>query len=221
MRIKTLKIFTPNLERQLHFYQQVLGLEVQRMGSAAFEVKVGFSMLQFQQREEVTPYHIAFHIEAYNEEQALLWLKERVTIIEDEGKEIVDFPNWNARSVYFYDADKNILEFISRRHCFLTENTDFSPHAIRGISEIGVATSEVRKVFELLNGEFGLKKYTGDYEVFCATGDDEGLFIVVNKDKKTWFPASDTAFASPFEIKITSDGRTSTLSYNNERLELL
>ena len=221
MKIERLKIYTSNLEEQLQFYQHVLGLEVQQVNNGSIEVKTGFSVLEIQQRDEATPYHIAFHIGAFKEEQALIWLKERVGILQDKGKEIVDFPDWNARSVYFYDADKNILEFISRRHCFLSDDLDFGPGSIIGISEIGLATSEVKPAFDLLNREFGLRKFTGDYQVFCASGDDEGLFIIINKEKKKWFPSDDQAFASPFDINIYSNGRISALSYTNERLELL
>ena len=221
MRIAKLKIYTSNLEQQLQFYRQVMELEVLQTNADSFEVKLGFSVLEFLKRDKATPYHIAFHIEANKEEQALSWLKERVGILTDDGKEIVDFPAWNARSVYFYDADENILEFISRRHCYPGEEEKFAPDSIKGISEIGLATSEVQRNFDFLNREFGLKKYTGDYEVFCATGDDEGLFIIINKEKKKWFPAEDMAYASPFEININRNGRISALSYNNERLELL
>lgn len=221
MRIEKLEIYTSNLEQQLFFYRQVLGFQILQANSDFFEMQLGFSLLKFQQRADSTPYHIAFHIEAKKEEQALLWLKERVAILTDEGKEIVDFPAWNARSVYFYDSDKNILEFISRRHCYPSEGDAFGPKSIRGISEIGLATSEVKSTFDFLNREFGFTKYTGDYEVFCATGDDEGLFIIISKEKKKWFPAEDTAFASPFEIHINTNGRISALSYTNERLELL
>ena len=142
-------------------------------------------------------------------------------MLSDAGEEIVDFPVWNARSVYFYDADRNILEFIARRHCFSSETSNFTPNSIKGISEIGIATTEVKKVYDLLNSEIGIEKYTGDYEVFCAMGDDEGLFIVINKDKKTWFPAGDKALASPFVINISNKGRTLALAYTNQRLELL
>lgn len=221
MKIHRLSIFTSDLGAQLRFYTELLGPGNLVSGDDGFEVKLGYSVLEFKKAENATPYHIAFHIEAEKEEQALAWLKARLSILPDEGKEIVDFPAWNARSVYFHDADKNILEFISRRHWFPSEGPTFGPDSIKGISEIGIATTEVKRVFDLLHSKIGLIKFTGDYEVFCATGDDEGLFIVIDREKKTWFPVGEKAFPSPFKIDISNNGQSYALAYINESLKLL
>lgn len=221
MKIDRLKIESSNLEEQLQFYRDVLGLEILDQEEKFFEVRAGYSILEFHFQKNATSYHIAYHIPAYREEQALQWLKTRTAIIRDEGQEIVDFPNWNARSVYVYDADNNILEFISRRHCFPSESDGFASEDILGISEIGLATSNVKETFEFLHRNFKLNKFTGDYEVFCATGDEEGLFIVVNKEKKSWFPSNDPALASNFELQFTTAEGLFKMAYKNERLELL
>ena len=221
MKIERLKIGSSKPEEQLEFYRDVLGLEVLQQKADSFKVRAGYSLLEFHLQENATPYHIAFHIPAYREEQALQWLKTRTAIITDGEQELVDFPHWNARSVYFYDADHNILEFISRRHCFPSESEGFSSQDILGISEIGLATSNVKETFDFLHNNFHLNKFTGDTEVFCATGDDQGLFIVVNKEKKSWFPSNDPALAADFEIKFTTEGGPSEIAYKNQRLELL
>lgn len=221
MKIERLKIFTSHLQRQLQFYQNILGLEIIAKDEDHMEVKLGYSVIEIRQKENATPYHIAFHIPAYREEQALKWLKDRTSILKDGGKELVDFPNWNARSIYFYDADRNILEFISRRHCFPAEEEGFASRSVVGISEIGLATAEVGEVYDFLHSLFHLKKFTGDYEIFCAMGDDEGLFIVIDKEVKEWFPSGDRAYASEFELKFKAAGRTCLAAYKNERLELL
>lgn len=221
MRINSLKIYTAKLQEQKEFYQKVLGLTITAHSDRGFEVRVGFSVLKFEYNETATPYHIAFHIPGHLEEKALAWLKERVDILTGDGEEIVDFPGWKAKSIYFYDNGKNILEFISRKHLFPSEGPKFSAKEIKGISEIGLATDNVKRAFEFLNSNCGLEKFTGDYERFCATGDDEGLFIIINRYQKDWIPTGDKAFASPFEIIITADGATHTAAYNNERLELL
>ncbi len=221
MRINYLKVYTAKLGEQKEFYQKVLGLAVIAESKKAFKVKVGFSVLEFEYKDVATPYHIAFHIPAHRQEQALSWLQERVGILTGDGTEIIDFPGWQAKSIYFYDEGKNILEFISRRHLFPSEENKFSAMEILGISEIGVATDDVKQTFEFLNSNFGLGKFTGDYERFCATGDDEGLFIVINRYQKDWIPVGDKAFASPFQVEITADGATLAAVYKNERLELL
>lgn len=221
MKIERLQIYTAAIEEQLHFYTQVLGLEARNQTGTSFEVKTGYSTLCFRHKEKATPYHIAFHIPADREQQALEWLKQRVDIIKDGENELVDFRSWRARSVYFYDAGKNVVEFISRKHWFPPQTHGFSQDDLMGISEIGLATNEVGKAFDFLNQNFSLEKFTGDYEKFCATGDDQGLFIVIDKNQKDWFPSQDKAFASDFRIMFTTGATTVDLSYINERLELL
>ena len=221
MKISYLKIFTSNCERQLTFYEEVLKLPVKKVSDIAFQVKIGFSILEIEEKEEATPYHIAFHIPARQEQKALDWLKKKVKILEDDGNEIVDFPAWKAKSIYFYDVDRNILEFIAREDLFPFEHKAFSEENIMGLSEIGLATENVEEKFNFLNENFGLQKFSGDYQRFCATGDDEGLFIIINKNQKDWIPTGDKAYASAFEIRIDVKNALFGVSYHDEILELL
>ena len=89
MKIKKLKLGSPKPEEQLHFYRDVLGLEILQQNHDSFEVRAGYSILEFHLQENATPYHIAFHIPAYREEQALQWLKTRTAILGDGEQEIV------------------------------------------------------------------------------------------------------------------------------------
>jgi catechol-2,3-dioxygenase len=221
MKIEYLKIFSPYPAKQKMFYQDVLGLPVTETENSTIQVKLGYSQLEIREMEDATPYHLAFHIPPHREESALEWLQKRTAILENKGDKIVDFPAWDAKSLYFYDADKNILEFISRRKLFPPETGEFSAEEILGISEVGLATGDVEDKFTFLNRNFGLEKYSGDYRHFCAIGDDEGLFITINKDQKDWIPTGDKAFASPFEIKISVEKALFGAVYANERLELL
>lgn len=220
MRIKFLQIFTQNLQEQRDFYENQLGLPLKNAFEDNFQVQIGFSVLKIQLKKDATPYHIAFHIPAYQEEKALQWLKQRVSILKNEADEIVDFPAWKAKSIYFYDADKNVVEFISRRHCFLENSEKFSAKNIVGIAEIGVATNNVKKNYDFLNQKIGLEKFTGDYERFCATGDDEGLFIVINKNEKGWFPSNDKAFGSEFSAEVEHQNKKFQLIFEEDELKM-
>jgi catechol-2,3-dioxygenase len=221
MKIEYLKIFSKNLKKQKQFYRDVLELPVKETSENRFEVRLGFSRLEFEDKPDATPYHLAFHIPPHREEVALRWLEKRTKILPNEGEKIVDFPAWNAKSLYFYDEDKNILEFISRRDFFPSQTGEFSSEEILGISEVGLATNDVRSKFSFLNENFGIEKYSGDYKRFCAVGDDEGLFIVIDKNQKDWIPTGDKAFASPFEIKIFTEKAIFGAVFENERLRLL
>ncbi|MDX1603955.1 MAG: VOC family protein [Salinimicrobium sediminis] len=221
MKIEFLKLYSSNIEEQFQFYAEVLGLPVKKVSEENFQVQLPQSLLEFQYKKTAKPYHIAFHIPARQEEKALAWLEERVEILPDGDQKLIDFPAWKAKSMYFYDRDKNIVEFISRSHLFEPASGEFSAASILGISEIGLATSDVHEKFNFLNDHFGLTKFTGDYEHFCATGDDEGLFIIINKEQKDWIPVGDKAFASEFDIKISVQNAIFGASYKNERLSLL
>ncbi|SDL03928.1 Catechol-2,3-dioxygenase [Salinimicrobium catena] len=218
MKIEFLTLYTSRLKEQQDFYEDVLGLPVKNVKDGSFQVEIGYSLLEFRQQDSATPYHFAVHIPPKQVEPAHDWLKERVEILKDEENEIVEFPAWKARSVYFYDADKNIVELISREDLFSAAE-GFSEANFLGISEMGLATAEVEEKFRFLNDRFGLQKFSGDYSRFCATGDDEGLFIIINKEIKDWIPTGDAAFASPFEIEFSVKGASSRIAFYNDRLE--
>ena len=221
MKIEFLKLYTKDLQAQKQFYSEVFGLPVVKDEKKTLQLKLGYSLLEFEEQALATPYHIAFHIPAFQEEVALQWLETRTEILKDGEDKIIDFPGWKAKSVYFYDADSNIVEFISRRDLFPAASEEFSEKSILGLSEIGLATNDVEEKFNFLNSNFGLQKFTGDYRHFCATGDDEGLFIIINKNQKDWIPTGDKAYASAFEIKISVQNAIFGAAFKNDRLKLL
>lgn len=219
MKINRLEIKTDKLNAQLHFYRDVLGLVTRDENDHSFEVLIGYSVLKFISSRNFTPYHIAIHIPNKQEENALLWLKEKVEILKNEGDEIVDFPAWNARSVYFYDEDKNVMELISRRNFHAPDSPEFSQKNFLGIAEIGLPTTNIREKFDLLNSHFHLEKFDGNFEVFCAIGDNNGLFIAIDKNKKVWFPTNDKAYSSNFRIKFTNRGNAYSFNFKEDSLE--
>lgn len=221
MRIEHLELKTTSLEKQRYFYGEILGLQTKELSATSFEVKFEFSVLRFTQSDHSTCYHIAFHIGSYQEHKALYWLKKRVSILQDQGKEIVDFSSWNAKSLYFYDPDQNVLEFISRDYLYPAREEEFTARSVLGISEIGLATDNVLESFIFLNKEFNLVKFTGDYDTFCATGDDHGLFIIADTNKKTWFPSGDKVFPADFIIQISTTQLRGKLEYRDGNLRRL
>ena len=220
MKIEHLQIRTRQLERQLEFYREVLQQEVTRTTAESFTVKMGYTTLECVADRSATPYHIAFRIGAHLERSALKWLKDRVAILPDGDQEVVDFQSWNAKSIYFHDADQNVLELISRGHLHPTEAAEFDG-TLMGIAEIGLATTEVEAIFRRLNKTLGLEKFTGNYHTFCATGDDQGLLIIINYTRKDWFPIDQPAHPSAFKLRIsTATGQTSAIIYDGEELEV-
>lgn len=220
MKIQFLKVETANFDDQLEFYQDTLGLEISIKTQNRFSIKIGYSVLEFHRSEQSVPYHIAFHIGAHQEKKALDWLRKRVAILTDDNNEIIDFPAWNAKSIYFYDKDQNIIEFISRKNGS-TPETIFSAKSLVGIAEIGLPTNSLKENIEFLNLCFGLEIYWGSPEKFCAIGDEKGLLIAVDPNKKTWFPTNDKTLPADFDLKFERKGKVFELVYENGKLDLM
>src|SRR6202008_3247898 len=105
-----------NIAAQKAFYSDVLDFLVIETAENSIDIRIGDSTLCFVQFDNATPYHFAINIPSNKEHESLHWLKQRVEILKHENDELIDFPNWNAKAMYFYDADKNIVEFIARKN---------------------------------------------------------------------------------------------------------
>ena len=202
MKIKQLIIYTSKLEEQTAFYKKTLGFPILEESFNHSSFQVGSSVLSFYHRETSSPYHFAMNIPCNQEKEALAWLKQRVEVlINDEGQEMNNFDNWNAKAIYFYDKDRNIVEFIARKSLNNVSNAPFRAQSLTCISEIGVPVDKIEKAYNDLNQLKKLPIYDGDLERFCAAGDEHGLFIIIDKAKKKWFPTDDIAYSSYFRLE--------------------
>ena len=221
MKIKELTLFTGNIEKQSEFYSKVLELESIRTNSNnEISFKIGNSILKFISREGATPYHFAINIYSNQEQEALLWLKKRVAILMDGRNEIQNFESWNAKAIYFYDEDRNIVEFIARKNLRHNSKEEFNSKSLLEISEIGLATISIEETYRKLNNETGLYIYSGSFDEFCAIGDENGLIICVDQINKRWFPVYDKTFPSDFYAEIVERNKPFTISYKSNVLNI-
>ncbi len=200
MKIKELTLFTQNLKAQINFYSKVLEFELINCDELSCSFKTGNSILKFVVQENSKPYHFAFNIPSNKENEALAWLKKKVQLLPFEENELVNFESWNAKALYFYDPDKNIVEFIARKNLSINSNSVFSSKSVLNISEIGLGSANIKETVGILNSIKPIKKYSGDFERFCALGDEEGLFILANPMLKKWFPTGDKIEMADFKI---------------------
>jgi catechol-2,3-dioxygenase len=184
-----------------------LGLPTSELQATTFVVTIGQSQLHFHQKEKATNYHFAINIPANKIEESTAWLKERVVVQPYKGDEIVDFDFWNAKAVYFYDKDKNIVELIARKNTQPSTEAPFGVAQWLGISEIGTPVKDVPALCNWLLNEGGLERYSGDLKRFAAIGDEEGLFIIINNQERKWIPNQDMAHTSSFEIQLQVQNR--------------
>jgi catechol-2,3-dioxygenase len=219
MQIKELKIYSSKIKDQVNFYSKVLGLNIIKRSDENVFFEFGKSILNIEFRPETTPYHFAINIPANKEYEALEWLKCKVEILRDGNNEIQDFDFWNAKSIYFYDIDKNIVELIARKNLNNSSNQKFDTNHFLEISEIGIPTLDIQKEFAQLTSLTGIEIFAGGFERFCAIGDENGLFICINKTAKDWFPTNDKAISSEFKIRLIEKGNEYRIEYKNEEIK--
>ena len=201
MKIKEIILFTNNIQKQKQFYKTVLEFEQIEDSLEKITFKVGESLLTFQYKENVRPSHLAFNIPSNAIYDALIWLRNRTEVLDCDGEKIADFSNWKAKAIYFYDADLNIMEFIARERIDIESDFAFTPRTILSISEMAIATTDLETVYKAINTIKPIPIFDGDFTRFCALGNDDGLFILIDKNKKKWFPTMEEAFTSEFIIK--------------------
>jgi catechol 2,3-dioxygenase-like lactoylglutathione lyase family enzyme len=201
MQISKLTLFTKHLAEQRHFYTKVLELPLVAEDEERFTVKIGVSSLTFIVSENMNPAHFAINISSYKIQEALQWIQKRTEILWCEGEPIADFSNWNAEAIYFYDMDGNIVEFIARKKLNIINTHPFSSTDLIRISEVGMVSNDNKAIYEQLNAMRPIPIYDGNLDRFCALGNEEGLFILVNNTKKKWFPTQEEAFIADFELK--------------------
>ncbi|TGV01226.1 VOC family protein [Flavivirga rizhaonensis] len=202
MKIKEIILFTANIQRQKQFYKTVLEFELVLDSEEKISFKTGASVLSFVYDEKaVNSSHFAFNIPSNQQQEALQWLQERVQILPDDDNLISDFKDWNAKAIYFYDADKNIVEFIARKNIDINSRNSFSSKNILSLSEIGIVATNLETVYNSINSIKNIPVFDGNLARFCALGNEEGLFILINKTIKKWHPTQEEAFTSNFIIK--------------------
>lgn len=219
MKIKELKIYSSRFDKQIAFYSGKIGLKLIEKTEYEAIFQIGKSKLIFKKSERFQPYHFAINIPANREKEALNWLKQRVEILRDGNYEIQNFDSWNARAIYFYDEDKNIVEFIARKNLKNENQGKFDSDSLLEISEIGVSVNDIKPIYNSLAKIVNIQKYDGGLERFCALGDENGLFICINKNIKDWFPTGDKAYSSEFEIDFQENGKDYKLEFKNEQIK--
>jgi hypothetical protein len=208
MKIEGVIFYTNRLHEQYDFYVEQLGFTCIKNEQESFSIRAGSSILNFYKSipvRECTPYHLAFTITEYDLSEVVSFLTNRnILPIEKENQIIFHFEDWNAKSVYFLDSDKNILEFIIRYNLKnKAGDSRFSVNEIVNISEVGIAVENPEKFVLKMKEEFGLEVWKENGPGFKAVGSEEGLMVVVPTDR-CWFPTDKPA--GPLPLIVRSKG---------------
>lgn len=197
--IHELTLATNNLEDMAGFYAVTFGLAV-TFDDSCITIQIGESKFIFRQSQDSLPikYHYAFNIPKNQLEAAKVWLCQRLDLIQSNwGKDQFRFDPWESESVYFHDADLNIVELIARQAICTKAFEPFTPRELLCVSEIGIASNAyLSMVHSMRLPVYGIA--TND---FAAVGGPHGLLMFVREGRE-WFP--DTGIkALPMPLSVT------------------
>jgi catechol-2,3-dioxygenase len=213
MQILQLTLNSPDPDAQGDFFAQHFGLPIEREAGRV-TVPIGNSRLSFVQGDFPARAHYAFDIPENQFAESVAWLRERLPIEADEtGLWHYESADWNSDTFYFYDADKNIVEFIARHNQPTASQKPFSGKSLVSISEIGLVTQNVLETVEYLKQNLGLKVWRGEgSDTFTALGDEDGL-LIVTLEGRAWRP--ENIGAKPAAIQLKLGGIESNLEFSN------
>lgn len=206
MKIKQVHLHTSCLANLEKFYVQKLGFEKVNEDLNSFTIQTGKSQLCFSSSVENAFYHFAFNIPENQLEMAIKYLKNKqIELLKYNDKEVLDFPNWNAHAIYFFDVAGNIVEFIARHDLNNFSNIVFDTSCITEISEVGFPVPSIQTFYEKIQKNWDIPVYShaSNLETFCAIGNPEGLFIIVSLEKQ-WLPTTKACAIFPIEVVIES-----------------
>lgn len=212
MKITELTLAAPYPDEMKKFYSGTLSFVEIEAGSDTdgFSFQAGHTRVNFIPGDREAKYHFAFNIKPDQLNDAVKWMNncgvELVFSPEDKGV-VVDFPNWWAKSIYFFDPAGNIVELIARGGIGAAGNAPaFCASSIVSVSEIGIVTDDVVAMREWIINAHGITPFSRqtNTEQFSALGDDRGLILIAAAGRK-WFMGNFEAKHFPISISCESD----------------
>ncbi|MEG0285635.1 MAG: hypothetical protein RR494_06205 [Vagococcus sp.] len=208
MEIIQTRLQTNYLKENLHFYETVLGFQIENQTETSFEVIVGISKLIFEASElaEAPYYHFAFDIPTGRLLEAKQWLSKRVTLSLEDGKDQITFGNSGCTSVYFEDASGNIVELIERSKTSPELEGVFDSSSVLKLSEMSLVVPNKLEVAEQLI-QSGLQSMfnsdiTEDGLSFMTDTENKVFVLLVNLERKWLFSEKKS---KPFKQEILLD----------------
>ncbi|TDQ30187.1 VOC family protein [Tenacibaculum caenipelagi] len=216
MTLNEIEIKTTDIKPIKEFYQNVLELPTIKVDDKLIHIKIGTSNLKFiEDSENPSPaYHLAFNIPENKLQEAIDWSANRFEFVKKENEVLItNFENWNANSVYFFDIDGNVLEFIARHDLDNAATAQFNSSQILNISEFGIVKDQPDVYGKHLVDTYGLHLFKKNHnsETFTVIGDDNGLLVIV-KTNRNWYPTETPSKASWANIKLNNSGIETVLN---------
>lgn len=200
---KSVMLFTNKLKLLRRFYTNVMELEEINATNEEFTVNIGESNLTFRHSDEDSFYHFAFNIPGNQFSLIKGWLKNKLTLNRESGRDEVYFPSFDADSMYFEDPAGNIVELIGRRRRDLFGNP--SPASFLNISEVSITTYAMTEVGDRIQ-DIGIPLRQGaeiDPHSLNFLGRDD-TFIVLVPPGRRWYFSNKKSEIHPLEMTLTN-----------------
>ena len=208
MKIKQVDLYISHFQETIYFYEHILGLRLKLWTEEMADFQIGDSMLRLikDEKENHYYYHFAFNIPANKFKEAKSWLKEKVTLLTEDGEDEIEFDGSSqATSCYFEDPAGNIVELIARKKVAPHSDTrEFTTRGILSISEISLTTDGIEAAYRQMQA-LGLS-VRGENQIHLDThlnfvGDQEdNAFILLGPIGRRWLFSEKQAIASPVVI---------------------
>lgn len=202
-RILSLRLLTAApLAKMKDFYHGRLGLPVLEEQSDQITIGAGATPITFVNAGHAHGepfYHFAFNIPENKLLLAREWQRERAPLILSPPNrrdprypdDVRHFPNWNAHSVFFWDAANNIVEYIARHDLKNSDPGPFTSEDILYASEIGFVVDDVSATALKLKKDLALSPYPLGTDHLWAMGDEHSLLLVL-KEGLLWGANTDS-----------------------------
>jgi len=218
MEITQLKLFTDNFQNQIRFYRDLLGFDLFDISEHHFCMQAGHTKLTFENSKEDIYYHFAFLIPTNKLDEAITFLQNRdIALLKYKRKNIIDFGE--GKSVYFHDANQNIVEFIERPALGYTTQLPFSIDRVIKINEIGLPVENTIHMTEKLIEKFKIRLINPENisDQFCWVGDFNGA-IIVTKISRNWLPTNTPGIINDFCIEFKVSRMHHAVCFRNNEM---
>lgn len=219
MEILELTLPSTNIEAQHHLFSQSLGFQVERISDDQIAVNCGQTKLRFEESPEPSVFHYCFLVPPGCLPSLIAFLDQRDFVpLRYEGERIVDFGN--GKSVYFFDSDGNIAEFIERPSLGVNPKVEFSIADVICVNEIGIPAKNPIEYAQRLIREFGVQPMTDAIwrEDFVWCGDFRGVFLIP-KLGRNWMPTDKPAEYNPLRVKFRTAGGVFDIRFDRESFD--
>lgn len=209
---QSVSLYTNQLKTLQRFYMNIMELPIIDRSKKSFTIKVGTSHLTFKETDVPAFYHFAFNIPGNQFSLIKSWIKNKIPLNREGGRDEVYFRNFDADSIYFEDPAGNVIELVGRRHRDLFGAP--SPESFLNISEISITTYDMTRVGEKIQ-EIGIPLWRAteiNPHALNFLGREDTFIVLVPPGRK-WYFSKQISEIFPLDILLTTG---ETLSIDEE-----